>query len=364
MDDWTEQVMQFSTDDQPDRISILTNEALGVCDVVIYQGKTSTSLSKNTMECQVELEGVEETMIRLVPETPLVGFHGMSNEDGITSLGLILVDIMDPQCQQVTQYDNSFYYLDEMSEFARDEAVENMITQQEENRAKALEAILSYDSMEKARESKDEIMQQIKELIHQNPIKIHEIIQPKVIDNDLLDVLEFMEIAKNDEIYVDISDWFATLSDHYMIKAEEDFEIDDEKLPVTVDDLKQVYKDVATLDNSTSNEFDGRNGNELATNLDLTILFDTLSVHYSDNYDDISDSMLLAKKDDQALTRIFINLSDYYLDGEGLELNPDASEELWLIFDSLAEAFEAYGQPGMLGEDENTWSPFPLEDDP
>jgi len=48
------------------------------------------------MECQVELEGVEETMIRLVPETPLVGFHGMSNEDGITSLGLILVDIMDP----------------------------------------------------------------------------------------------------------------------------------------------------------------------------------------------------------------------------------------------------------------------------
>jgi len=38
-----------------------------------------------------------------------------------------------------------------MSEFARDEAVENMITQQEENRAKALEAILSYDSMEKAR---------------------------------------------------------------------------------------------------------------------------------------------------------------------------------------------------------------------
>lgn len=164
-----------------------------------------------------------------------------------------------------------------------------------------------------------------------------------------------MEIAKNDELYVDISDWFATLSNHYMTKAEEDFEyfeIDDEKLPVTVDDLKQVYKDVAMLDNSTSNEFDGRNGNELATNLDLTILFDTLSVHYLDNFDDISESMLLAKKDDQALARIFINLSDYYLDGEGLELNPDASEELWLIFDSLAEAYEAYGVPEEYPEED------------
>ena len=89
-------MIEFGADTQPDRISILTDENSGVCDVVIYQGYKQTSLSSATMDCMPELMGIEETMIRLTPETPLVGFHGMATEKGLTSLGLILLDTLDP----------------------------------------------------------------------------------------------------------------------------------------------------------------------------------------------------------------------------------------------------------------------------
>lgn len=45
--------------------------------------------------------------------------------------------------------------LDQMNEIERDEAVEDSITLDEKSRADAIEAILLYDSMIKARESKE-----------------------------------------------------------------------------------------------------------------------------------------------------------------------------------------------------------------
>ena len=42
--------------------------------------------------------------------------------------------------------------------------------------------------------------------------------------------------------------------------------------------------------------------------------------------------MTLNKKDDLALVDIFENLSEYYMDGLGSELNPNA-DELWIIYD-------------------------------
>ena len=45
-----------------------------------------------------------------------------------------------------------------MSEIERDETVEDSITLDEQRRADAIEAILLYDSMLKARESKEDIL--------------------------------------------------------------------------------------------------------------------------------------------------------------------------------------------------------------
>ena len=53
-------------------------------------------------------------------------------------------------------------FLGPMHEVQRNELVENSITSEEKERAKLMEAILTYSSMEKARESKQQILREIK----------------------------------------------------------------------------------------------------------------------------------------------------------------------------------------------------------
>ena len=51
-----------------------------------------------------------ETMLRLPAETPLVGFRGKVDEHGLVSLGLIMVDTLDPVCQYASSVaDMSMY---------------------------------------------------------------------------------------------------------------------------------------------------------------------------------------------------------------------------------------------------------------
>ena len=96
-------------------------------------------------------------MIRLPEETPLVGLHGMVNENGIVSLGLILLDTLDSVCQ--TPIDNSDMSMyTGLNDFEKSKLVEDQITDEERTRAQALEAILVYDSMLKARQSKQDVM--------------------------------------------------------------------------------------------------------------------------------------------------------------------------------------------------------------
>lgn len=81
-----------------DRISILTNQ-VGVCDVVIYQGHTSTQLQQGLdPDCHPEIKGVTEKMLRVTDQAPLVGFHGMADEMGIYALSAIFADGVSPGC--------------------------------------------------------------------------------------------------------------------------------------------------------------------------------------------------------------------------------------------------------------------------
>ena len=85
--------------DQPSGISILYDE-IGVCDVIIKRGDgTEESLSVDNFDCQVEFDSITSRSYDLPRETPLVGFHGVAYEEGLESLGLILLDSFDPVCR-------------------------------------------------------------------------------------------------------------------------------------------------------------------------------------------------------------------------------------------------------------------------
>lgn len=134
---------------QPDRITTLTDKNDGVCDVILYQGSISKSLGNKPPNCTADLEDIQEKTLRLPAETPLVGFHGMVDAFGIVSLGPILLDTLDPVCQQPLNNSNMAMYWG-MDEFQKSKALEDSITEDERVRAQALEAILIYDSMVKA----------------------------------------------------------------------------------------------------------------------------------------------------------------------------------------------------------------------
>ena len=132
---------------QPDKISILTDTEEGtVCDVIIFHGKQATNLSKDTDEnCSPEELGIEETIVRLPEETPLVGFHGYSDGIALNSLGLILVNARDPVCQQPVAHGQIQMY--QGSIFEQSAAAEGAITKKEMAKTKQLEEILAYDTI-------------------------------------------------------------------------------------------------------------------------------------------------------------------------------------------------------------------------
>jgi len=81
--------------------------------------------------------------------------------------------------------------------------------------------------MMKARESKEEILQQIKELEAEKPIRIHGNLQPKgyypLDSNYLSDVVEDDDFQSMDSVtYEQIGNWFDDLSNYYQEYAEEE----------------------------------------------------------------------------------------------------------------------------------------------
>ena len=129
-------------------------------------------------DCKAGSKRIKETQLKLLEETPLVGFHAMIDPFGITSLGLILVDTLDPLCQHPLDiYDATIYK--GMDEWQESIAAEESITEDEKMRADALESIILYDSMIKARWSKEEIYDQIKALEDWSPITFHDPKDPK-----------------------------------------------------------------------------------------------------------------------------------------------------------------------------------------
>lgn len=110
----------------PDRINIRVDETFGVCDVLLYQGEREVSITENNAECPKGL--TKDTVIRLPSDTPLVGFHGEVNLLGLTSLGVILVDTLDPVCQAPMTDNKNMWMYEAMDDFTAAQQIEGGIS--------------------------------------------------------------------------------------------------------------------------------------------------------------------------------------------------------------------------------------------
>lgn len=167
-----------------------------------------------------------------------------------------------------------------MGEFALDKAVEAGVTSEEHERAVALEAILAYDSMMKARESAESIDKEIHALNKQRPISVSPA-SPATEEDlaELLDRLAKLDNERNPTTKSELKTLFHQLSVYYEDDGE-DTKVN-YRLPITVAQLRKVYFDLAESDGGNHMAFAGRKSEEAATIIDMTNLLDKLSYHYT-----------------------------------------------------------------------------------
>lgn len=93
-----------------EKVTILADEA-GICDVIFSDGRKDTHLSEDTDYCNEGEAWIESATFTVLPEVPLIGFHGHIVSEKINyggfetedfflgSLGLIMYDNFQPICQ-------------------------------------------------------------------------------------------------------------------------------------------------------------------------------------------------------------------------------------------------------------------------
>jgi hypothetical protein len=253
-------ILHYSKNDQPTSISLLFDN-YSICDIILRRANgKEESLSPDNADCMLELDEITERNYALPKETPLVGFHSISEEEGMDSLGLILFDSMDKQCQTPLKY-NPLETLDQKHEFVLDAYVEKNITEQEKARADALEAILSFKNIKDARKKQKSLKSQILALNREQPIDIEDQFNVDIPSNveemtyfaDRLDrLVSDEEQGKKDVTIAELRTMFLQLAIHYDEVGEEAYEMDEElledMLPFTVGDLKKIYKSLAEID--------------------------------------------------------------------------------------------------------------------
>ncbi len=257
----------------------------------------------------------------------------MADEVGLTSLGLIFVDTDNKTCQKALDLGGiDMYSGADIADM--DRVVEDSVTKEEHERAVALEAILIYDSMLKAKENAKDIAEQIQALNVKHPIRT----QPTkpASEEELRELLNRLYKLDTDDQPASKEDLvmiFDTLTEHY-----NDYDLDGDiyELPIKVGQIKKVYLEIAKLDNDAGNAFKGRNDNQPADLIDLINLLDELAMHYTSGYG--SEPLKLGSKRIDSLVAIFDEMSQFYYYDEQFDANPEYMD-LGDIYDELAEVF-------------------------
>ena len=172
-----------------------------------------------------------------------------------------------------------------MSIFEQSTAAEGSITQNEKDRAKALEAILKYDSMKKARESKQDIIRQIKLLNTKKPISVKDNMPASA--DDLKEVFDRLKEYDEDQKPIskfELKTLFDKLEAHYEDDGHDGPDLyADLDLPITWGDIKRVYDYLDSKDDDAGLDeaFVQKPLESSASILDLTLLLDKLSNQYA-----------------------------------------------------------------------------------
>ena len=187
-----------------DRISILSNsdQSGGVCNLEIYQDDMTVSLADKAIRCSKEEEGIEQTELLLVGETPLVGFRGWTDGKVLNSLGFIFLNLMDKDCHAVLT-DDLIESFEGQSIFEQSQKAESAITEQEKIKADTLEAILAYNRIQEARKSIDKVHDEILELL--NNLPIDEVFETPSEVKKMLESLSEFDVEDNfdeDRVYI------------------------------------------------------------------------------------------------------------------------------------------------------------------
>ena len=97
--EWESDRKEFGQD--VDRVTIVSDDE-GICDVIVYDGNDGirgTSMTKDLKNCSPSSEETAALTLKMVQQTPLVGFHGRVDEYGIVALGLVLFDSVSEECK-------------------------------------------------------------------------------------------------------------------------------------------------------------------------------------------------------------------------------------------------------------------------
>ena len=189
--------------------------------------------------------------------------------------------------------------------------------------------------MIKARQSKEEIMDQIKALNTQKPIDVNDDDLPTSLD-DLKEIFERLNHYDEEQKPVskfELKTMFDKLEAHYEEFGTE-VTYQNMKIPVTWGDIKSIYDHMGNQDDLDLG-LNSRSYQANATIVDLTLLISRLSEAYASGTGKIKDD--LDEEGSELLIELFDTMADFYSIGLGQKV-PQAND-LYYIYNTLARVY-------------------------
>lgn len=246
-----------------------------------------------------------------------------------------MVDTQDPVCLRSVPYGNQMNIYHGMNEYEASAASEQSITKAEKARASALEAIIVYDSMMKARQSQEEIKQLIETLEAKQPISQN--LESQEDLKDLLNRLSSYDKMNRKVAKSELKDLFWRLADFYDEAAS--IEHDLAEIPLQIKYLRDIY-DHFPVKKQGKSPFEGVNPDNYATVFDLNDMLDKLAEHYAElSYGPIDD---MNNHDRDLLVHIFDVMQRFYAQGDGKRY--EGSHELAEIYRGLRTTLSQISQ--------------------
>ena len=189
--------------------------------------------------------------------------------------------------------------------------------------------------MIKARQSKEEIMDQIKALNTQKPIDVNDDDLPTSLD-DLKEIFERLNHYDEEQKPVskfELKTMFDKLEAHY-----EEFGTEatyqNMKIPITWGEIKSIYDHMGNQDDLDLG-LNSRSYQANASIVDLTLLISRLSEAYASGTGKIKDD--LDEEGSELLIKLFDTMADFYSIGLGQKV-PQAND-LYYIYNTLARVY-------------------------